>query len=521
MMDLPSDGSPPALATAESAGAGGRLAALAALAGRLMQGREAAEVILAALESLNELVAYDYALLELIPGFGQGGAPTVFRATPEAIEAISPPSILVPDRAVLFLLAAGGRELGRLRLVPQGEAFGAEETAALQALAGYMGLALKLAELETKTKRLLEVEAAQRRVPAAPVKAEAPSTRRVRVGSLRAELSQILSAQLGLAVLCERVLERLVGVMEVEAGAIFTYDERANELVRTAQRGVPGPLPARLAIDAAAPTAMGRATAAGAPQVVRDMFTAGLESDEDRVLRTWGFHTLLCQPLLAGKRVAGGLQLMSRRTGSLSDEALALMEALSDELALALQNAITFDRLSTMAVTDSLTGLHNHRFCEEFVRKHLMAAQRSKRSCGFLLVDIDHFKGFNDRFGHQAGDAVLRGVATALLASIRAADLAGRYGGEEFMVALPGADLPTALVVAERIRQNILEISVGGGGDERVSASVGVSGYPECATNLAQLFASADVALYAAKAAGRNRVVTAPRIEEPEKQLPT
>jgi len=484
-----------------------------------MQGREAAEVILAALESLNELVAYDYALLELIPGFGQGGAPTVFRATPEAIEAISPPSILVPERAVLFLLAAGGRELGRLRVVSEGEAFVAEETAALQALAGYMGLALKLAELETKTKRLLEVEAAHRRVP--PAKAEAPGTRRVRVGSLRAELSQILSAQLGLAVLCERVLERLVGVMEVEAGAIFTYDERANELVRTAQRGVPGPLPARLAIDAEAPTAMGRATAAGAPQLVRDMFTAGLESDEDRVLRTWGFHTLLCQPLLAGKRVAGGLQLMSRRTGSLSDEALALMEALSDELALALQNAITFDRLSTMAVTDSLTGLHNHRFCEEFVRKHLMAAQRSKRNCGFLLVDIDHFKGFNDRFGHQAGDAVLRGVATALLASIRAADLAGRYGGEEFMVALPGADLPTAQVVAERIRQNILEISIGGTTDERVSASIGVSGYPECATNLTQLFASADVALYAAKAAGRNRVVTAPKIEEPAEPPPS
>lgn len=512
VMGMPPDS--PSTAGADGTVAPRRLAVLARLAGRLMQGREAAEVILAALESLNELVAYDYALLELIPGFGQGGAPTVFRATPEAIEAISPLSILVPDRAVLFLLAAGGRELGRLRVVPEGEALAAEETAALQALAGYMGLALKLAELETKTKRLLEMEAAHRRV--SPTKPEIVGTRRVRVGSLRAELSQILSAQLGLAVLCERVLERLVSVMDVEAGAIFTYDERGNELVRAAQRGVPGPLPARLMIGAAAPTAMGRATAAGVPQLVRDMFTAGLESDEDRVLRTWGFHTLLCQPLLAGKRVTGGLQLMSRRTGSLSDEALALMDGLSDELALALQNAITFDRLSTMAVTDSLTGLHNHRFCEEFVRKHLMAAQRSKRNCGFLLVDIDHFKIFNDRFGHQAGDAVLRGVAAALLASIRAADLAGRYGGEEFMVALPGADLPTAQVVAERIRQNILEIPAGSGGvDERVSASIGVSDYPECATDLTGLFASADVALYAAKAAGRNRVVLAPKLEEP------
>src|SRR5262249_50053241 len=153
---------------------------------------------------------------------------------------------------------------------------------------------------------------------------------------------------------------------------------------------------------------------ATAPHLVRDMFTVPLVSDEDKVLRTWGFHTLLCYPLLAGKRITGAIQLMARRTNAISNDSLNLLGEMSDELALALQNAVRFERLSTMAVTDGLTGLHNRRFCEEYVRKQITAAQRAKRSCGFLLLDIDHFKRYNDQFGHAAGDIVLRGVAAVL-----------------------------------------------------------------------------------------------------------
>jgi diguanylate cyclase (GGDEF)-like protein len=479
-----------------------------------MQGREAAEVILSALEGLASLADYEFALLELIPGFGQSGQPTIFRATPAMIEAVAPSTVLVDDRAPLLPLESGGRELGRLRVTPVAETLTAEEDLALRALAGYMSLALRQAELETVARRLTEMEVRGNRRQAPTLRADGqPGGRRSRISGIKAELSHVMSAQLGLTVLCERVLERLVAVLEIDAGAIFTYDERNNELVRNAQRNVPGPLPARLLVDAMAPTALGRATAARTPQLVRDAFAASLESDEDRVLRTWGFHTLLCYPLLSGKRISGALQLMGRRTNAIGTEGLALLAALADELALALQNAVVFERLSTMAVTDGLTGLHNRRFCEEFVRKHISAAERTRRQCGFLLLDVDHFKNFNDTFGHAAGDKILRGVAGVLLASIRAADLAGRYGGEEFMVALPNADLATATTVAERIRTNVQAMPMPDGIAERVTVSVGVSCYPDCAADVTALFASGDAALYAAKAAGRNCVSAAPRLQ--------
>jgi diguanylate cyclase (GGDEF)-like protein len=225
---------------------------------------------------------------------------------------------------------------------------------------------------------------------------------------------------------------------------------------------------------------------------------------------------VLCFALRSGKRSVGALQLMSRRADAINDDGLAILHALGDELALALQNAVTFDRLSTMTVTDTLTGLHNRRFCEEFVRKQLMGAQRAQRGCGFLLIDIDDFKPFNERFGQAAGDAVLRGIASALLRSVRAADLAGRYGGEEFIVVLPNADLNTSVAVAERIRINTRELPLDVGDDtQRVTVSIGASSFPECASTLAQLFNSADVALYAAKEAGRDRVTTAPLLARP------
>ncbi|HWE62725.1 MAG TPA: sensor domain-containing diguanylate cyclase [Chloroflexota bacterium] len=486
---------------------------LATLARRMMSNKEAAEVVLSGLESIAALVPYDYALLEVIPGFGQSGAPTIFRATPAAVEAISPAGVLVDENAQLFPLTAGGRELGRLRVIARDGTFAPTEMAALHVLAGYMSLALKLAEVETKARRLPELDAAPRRQG----RLEAPGGRRSRVGSLRAELSQILSAQLGLSVLCDRVLERLITVLNVEAGALFIYDEREGELLRATQRGVPGPLPARITIEANAPTLLGRTAAAGTAQLTGDIFAMGLESEEDKVLRTWGFYSVLCYPLLSGKRVVGGMQLMSRRTGAMTNDGLALLDALNDELALALQNAVTFDRLSTMTITDALTGLHNRRFCEEFVRKQLMAAQRSKRGCGCLLIDIDHFQSFNERFGRVAGDAVLRSVASMVLASIRAADLAGRYGGEEFIVVLPNADLNTTVSVADRIRANIRQIPSAAGISVPVTVSIGASCFPECAGTLSQLFNSADLALYAAKEGGRDRVLTASRLPEPAK----
>ena len=485
---------------------GSRLAVLSRLAERLMQSTEAAAVVLAALESIGALASYEYALLELIPGFGEGGAPTIFRATPQRIEAVAPAEILIDERSVLLPLSSGTREMGRLRVTPSGEVFEADETAALQALAGYLGLALKLADLETSARRPREQDVQRR----ASARAEPPTVRRARISGIKAEMSQILSAQPGLSALCERVLERLVSLLEVDGGAIYTYDTSSRELTRAAQRGLPGPLSARLAIAAEAPSALGRATFAGAPQIVRNLFTAPLQSDEDRILRTWGFQSLLCFPLLTGSRISGGLQLLSRRTEALPSEVSSVLGAIGDELALAIQNAQAFDRLSTMTITDALTGLHNRRFCEEFLSKHLSAARRARRGCGFLLVRIDGMQRMLQTQGQQHADAILRDVSIGVLRSVRAADLAGRYDDETIMIVLPNAQLDTTLTVAERVRVSLRAGEVPGDISEPITVSIGATAYPECAGDLSEIFGSAEEALRAAQSAGHGHLAAAP-----------
>jgi diguanylate cyclase (GGDEF)-like protein len=137
--------------------------------------------------------------------------------------------------------------------------------------------------------------------------------------------------------------------------------------------------------------------------------------------------------------------------------------------------------------------------------------ERGEHQLGLLMLDLDHFKAINDRWGHLAGDEVLRRVAQVLLNTIRVGDSAYRYGGEEFAVLLAEADLATARGVGERVRQAIenLEIPLDEG-NVKITASVGVAIYPVHGKSSQQLVAAADAALYAAKHAGRNRVSEAP-----------
>jgi diguanylate cyclase (GGDEF)-like protein len=171
-------------------------------------------------------------------------------------------------------------------------------------------------------------------------------------------------------------------------------------------------------------------------------------------------------------------------------------------------------RLGQLAVTDGLTGLFNHRHFHERLALEIERAQRSGRPVSLLMIDVDHFKAFNDAFGHPAGDEILRQLAVVLAAERRANDVVARYGGEEFAVILVDASKATAALVADKLRADVLrhdfphQRSEGQGG--RLSISVGVATCPDEATDVPTLVQAADAALYAAKRAGRNRVALAP-----------
>jgi diguanylate cyclase (GGDEF)-like protein len=167
-----------------------------------------------------------------------------------------------------------------------------------------------------------------------------------------------------------------------------------------------------------------------------------------------------------------------------------------------------FGELSDRAETDALTGLANRRTLDERLDEELDRAQRHGTHLSLVLVDIDDFKKVNDRFGHQCGDDVLRAIAPVFAGSLRELDLAGRFGGEEFALVLPGTTLAGARRVAEQVRKAFAQIAVEGPSGElvHVTASFGASEFPSC-PSIKALIAKADVALYEAKRAGKNRVV--------------
>jgi diguanylate cyclase (GGDEF)-like protein len=215
-------------------------------------------------------------------------------------------------------------------------------------------------------------------------------------------------------------------------------------------------------------------------------------------------------PLRGAGDTVGVLAVWTSRAPALEPLGLDLLHALSPYAAMHLEHARSYGQVRDTADRDPLTLLRNRRAFDSAIGGERMRFERYGRPVSLLLMDIDHFKSINDRFGHEAGDEVLRRVAALLAASIRDVDTAARYGGEEFVVLLPETRLKAAVEVAERIRTAIAGTTVPyGGAAIRLSVSVGVSCCPERVSAPADLVGSADAALYQAKAAGRNRTVVA------------
>ncbi len=215
---------------------------------------------------------------------------------------------------------------------------------------------------------------------------------------------------------------------------------------------------------------------------------------------------LLCVPLSAmGESL--GLFHVSR----CPEPAQAFAISVAEHIGLALSNLKLRSDLRELSIHDPLTGLHNRRYMEEALELELRRAQRKQLSVGLIMLDIDHFKEFNDSFGHGAGDELLRRLGAAMREHLRAGDVACRYGGEEFLLILPEAGLEVTGRRAEQLRQHVKQMAVSY--QEKplgpVTISLGVAVYPEHGQEAGELIKSADMALYRAKAEGRDRAVSA------------
>lgn len=194
--------------------------------------------------------------------------------------------------------------------------------------------------------------------------------------------------------------------------------------------------------------------------------------------------------------------------GASPDAFLAKAQAFVQEVAFAFRRVKLFQEVEALSQTDGLTGLYRRGDFDERLAREVTRAQTFKTTFGLMLLDIDHFKQLNDRYGHQFGDQVLRRVGELLGASVYDTDFVARYGGEEFVVVLPRAEPAGALRKAEAIRQALeAERFPRGFETVRVTVSIGVAHFPRDAQSGEELLGRADAAMYAAKSQGRNRVV--------------
>ncbi len=229
----------------------------------------------------------------------------------------------------------------------------------------------------------------------------------------------------------------------------------------------------------------------------------------DRIVATSTAVEALVLPLRANS-VPIGLLLLTLDQPATAGQ-LSLLALQAAPLGLAVQNAAGREALESLAAHDSLTGLCNRRFADAQLHDEFARAVRGQVPLGLLMLDLDHFKAVNDTYGHLAGDKVLRAIAGAAASVLRTGDSIARFGGEEFLILLPGADMDNARDVAERIRVVVSGLQLRAPEPlPTVTVSIGVTSWPETdAQSGADLVRMADEALFAAKQTGRNRVVVA------------
>ncbi|MFH2035631.1 MAG: sensor domain-containing diguanylate cyclase [Candidatus Zixiibacteriota bacterium] len=214
-------------------------------------------------------------------------------------------------------------------------------------------------------------------------------------------------------------------------------------------------------------------------------------------------------PLVIQKKPNGLLIAESPNVGGFSERDEKMLSVVARSAAMALENATLHKRTEELTITDELTGIFNYRYFTRTLKEEQRRASRYDLPLSMIMLDIDHFKSFNDTYGHEIGNIVLKGITNVVKKCIRDVDIFARYGGEEFVIILPQTPQVVVTKIGERIREQI-ECTVFGGTDDipelKVTVSVGISSFPENGRGHDELLSIVDQALYRAKGAGRNKV---------------
>jgi diguanylate cyclase (GGDEF)-like protein len=220
------------------------------------------------------------------------------------------------------------------------------------------------------------------------------------------------------------------------------------------------------------------------------------------------FRQSLSVPLKFHGKTIGVIDLSdTHTTGPFTEDQIHLTKLFADQAAIAIENARLYSETQQQAITDELTGLYNRRGLSQLGNREVQRSQRFGNALSAIVIDVDYFKHINDSFGHAAGDAILKSLASRLRENLRGLDIIARTGGDEFVILLLENDQAAAFSACERIKTKILSTPFQTeSGEIQLGLSMGVAGATESTQNLTMLLGKADQALYQAKGAGRNRV---------------
>ncbi len=309
------------------------------------------------------------------------------------------------------------------------------------------------------------------------------------------DFSGVLSSEFELEGLGDAALDGLLRHTGADAGAILIVREDAVEPLATHGLRATDEMPGNDHVRRALRTGRVERMTVQAPETIIDSLLVGQPARE-----------IIVAPVAFKSVVLGAIVLATSSTFEM--DALPLIEQFRADLGLAVNNALAHDRLERLAAVDPLTDAYNRRFGLARLQEEYSRAVRAEGPLGILMLDLDHFKAVNDVYGHLVGDRVLRAVARACRRVLREGDVLMRYGGEEFLVLLPGAGAEDVAQIGERVRRAVAETSIAEG-DQRVAVTVSLGGttYRDSGSSSPeQMVAQADVALYQAKAAGRDRL---------------
>ena len=308
----------------------------------------------------------------------------------------------------------------------------------------------------------------------------------------------------------ELVVEKIRELIPSEAWSLLMVDEEKQELVFEAALGAKGRDVSAFRLKLGEGVA-GWVAQTGQPTIVNDAAHDPRFAHKVDARTQFQTRSILCAPLVSRGRTIGVLEIINKRGGPFNRADLELVLTLVEPCAIAIENAILFQRTEQLTITDDLTRLFNSRYLNLYLGREIKRCKRHGIPLSVIFLDLDGFKGINDQYGHLAGSGTLTEVGKILAEGVRESDILARYGGDEFVVVLPETPASGALVIAERLRRAIEEhrFLEPQGIAARISASFGISTYPDHALSPEGLIQKADQAMYRVKEREKNGIEVA------------